>query len=45
MYELKSKKGKDDKQFFMYANLSNDRTISKSIDKFTYFTWEEQINI
>ena len=45
MYQLKSKKTKDDKQFFMYANLSNDRTISKSIDKFTYFTWEEQINI
>ena len=44
MYQLKSHNLKDNQQFFMYANLSNDRSCSGEMDKFEYFTWKETFN-
>ena len=44
MYKLLSKDMEEDKQFYMYANLSNNRVIKHkniTIDKFQYFTWKE----
>lgn len=49
MYVLQSKDMKDDKQFYMFANLSDisHDCLSRdgvTLDKFDYFTWKEEIH-
>tara|TARA_R110000822_G_scaffold30765_2_gene89368 strand:- start:235 stop:675 length:441 start_codon:yes stop_codon:yes gene_type:complete len=49
MYHLECQGMKDDKQFYMYANLSDisHDCLSRdevTLDKFDYFTWKEEIH-
>ena len=42
MYQSKTHSMKDDRQFFMYANLSENPANRDIIDKYEYFTWTEE---